>query len=576
MSESGLAQGRLGAWGIVFFVVSAAAPLTVIATTPFSVRVGGIGAPGAYLAAGVVLTLFAIGFTAMTRYVRNAGAFYAYASRGLGRDAGNGVAVMTACCYGVMVTGFYGFIGFYAQLEVQRLLGFDLPWWVAGLGCAVLVGVLGYRQVDVGAKVLAVLLTAEVVVLVIFAVAVLVQQRPEPLTAAPLAPSHVFASGAGALFVIGFGSYIGFEGTAIYVEEAKRPERTIPRATYAAIAFLSVFYAFCAWVLVQAWGVTGMLEGAHREGEFYGEMLFVAAEDYAGRGLASSMSLLVVTSFLAAAVAFHNACARYLFAMGRTGLLPARFARTHPRMRSPYVASVTITVVVLAGIVVGVLAGADPLQFAFWTYAPGRLRRRGRPGRRCAVRAGLLHPRPARAQPVAGPGGARARRARARRRALPDRHELRPDQRPHGLGELADAALHPGDLRARRGARAARRGGGRTRSEVEAGRLVAEAVGGDRVDVALAHHDVDLAGDLDLRLVVGVVEHLVAGHHGSAVRADGDDARPGQAAGAHRCGRGDDDATGGAALAGLGVGLAQDAVVQHLDGGLVGHGCRGS
>ncbi|WP_418062471.1 APC family permease [Pimelobacter simplex] len=371
MSGSSLAQGRLGAWGIVFFVVSAAAPLTVIATTPFSVRVGGIGAPGAYLAAGVVLTLFAIGFTAMTRYVRNAGAFYAYASRGLGRDAGNGVAVMTACCYGVMVTGFYGFIGFYAQLEVQRLLGFDLPWWVAGLGCAVLVGVLGYRQVDVGARVLAVLLTAEVVVLVIFAVAVLVQQRPEPLTVAPLAPSHVFASGAGALFVIGFGSYIGFEGTAIYVEEAKRPERTIPRATYAAIAFLSVFYAFCAWVLVQAWGVTGMLEGAHREGEFYGEMLFVAAEDYAGRGLASSMSLLVVTSFLAAAVAFHNACARYLFAMGRTGLLPARFARTHPRMRSPYVASVTITVVVLAGILVGVLAGADPLQFAFWTYAPG-------------------------------------------------------------------------------------------------------------------------------------------------------------------------------------------------------------
>ena len=36
-------------------------------------------------------------------------------------------------------------------------------------------------------------------------------------------------------------------------------------------------------------------------------------------------------------------------------------------------------------------------------------------------------------------------------------------------------------------------GGPDTRSEVEAGRPVAEPVGGDRVDVALAHHDVQLA-----------------------------------------------------------------------------------
>ncbi|BDZ54232.1 hypothetical protein GCM10025870_13050 [Agromyces marinus] len=77
-----LARGRLRVWDIVFFVVSAAAPLTVVASAaPTTLRLGGIGAAGAILVCGVVLILFAVGFTAMSRHVRNTGAFYAYASR---------------------------------------------------------------------------------------------------------------------------------------------------------------------------------------------------------------------------------------------------------------------------------------------------------------------------------------------------------------------------------------------------------------------------------------------------------------------------------------------------------------
>ena len=79
---------------------------------------------------------------------------------------------------------------------------------------------------------------------------------------------------------------------------------------------------------------------------------------------------------------------------------------------------------------------------------------------------------------------------------------------------------------------------------------------------------------LDLGLVLGVEEHPVADLDRAGVRADGDDPRPGEAAGAHGGGGRDDDAAGGAALAGLAVHLDQDPVVQHLDGGLVGHGGR--
>ena len=90
-----LRKNALGVIGIVFFVLSAQAPLTGIAgATPLSVGIGnGAGAPGAYLLIGIMITIFAVGFIAMSRHVTDAGAFYAYIGRGLGRPTGTGSAL---------------------------------------------------------------------------------------------------------------------------------------------------------------------------------------------------------------------------------------------------------------------------------------------------------------------------------------------------------------------------------------------------------------------------------------------------------------------------------------------------
>ncbi|MEU0218243.1 hypothetical protein ABZ281_25430, partial [Streptomyces sp. NPDC006265] len=80
-----LQRGTLGTADIVFYVAAAAAPLTVmVGVAPLAILFGGIGAPAAYVGVGVLLCLFAVGFTAMTPYIRNAGAFYAYVARGPG------------------------------------------------------------------------------------------------------------------------------------------------------------------------------------------------------------------------------------------------------------------------------------------------------------------------------------------------------------------------------------------------------------------------------------------------------------------------------------------------------------
>jgi amino acid transporter len=332
---------------------------------------GGIGAPGAMLACGAVLILFAAGFTAMSRYVRNTGAFYVFAARGLGKPAGIGIAFVTVFAYGFLCACFYGFVGFFGNLTFSALFGIDLPWWVYSAVALVVVGVLGYRHIDVGAKVLGVLLTLEVLILLILSVAVLVQGGPEPASFAPFDPANVFfGAGAGALFVVGFGAYLGFEGTAIYAEEAKDPTRTVPVATYIAVAFLGLFYAFTFWILTLAFGVDGVLELAR--GDAFQDMVFSAGGQYLGEWATVALQVLIVTSFFACLLAFHNACSRYLFSLGREGLLPRVLGRTHRTTNAPYVASATLTAICLVAILVTAVTGADPfLQFAIWTYATG-------------------------------------------------------------------------------------------------------------------------------------------------------------------------------------------------------------
>ena len=77
--------GKLGPTAIVFMVVAAAAPLTVVAGTfPIGIAAGnGAAFPASYIVCTAVLLLFAVGFTAMARHVRGAGAFYTYVAHGL-------------------------------------------------------------------------------------------------------------------------------------------------------------------------------------------------------------------------------------------------------------------------------------------------------------------------------------------------------------------------------------------------------------------------------------------------------------------------------------------------------------
>jgi amino acid transporter len=121
--------GHLGPIGIVFMVVAAAAPLTVIGgNMPLAMGLGnGAGAPVGFVIAALVLLVFSVGFVAMTPHVPEAGAFFSYVTVGLGQRMGKGIAVVALIAYTAIQVGIYGYIGWAISDTVAHYHGPVIP-----------------------------------------------------------------------------------------------------------------------------------------------------------------------------------------------------------------------------------------------------------------------------------------------------------------------------------------------------------------------------------------------------------------------------------------------------------------
>src|ERR671937_2366040 len=92
--------GAVGLMGVLFLTVTGAAPISaMLFNTPLSVGYGnGIGTPAGFAFATLILTIFSVGYVAMSRKVTAAGGFYSFISHGLGRELGmaSGLAMVSA------------------------------------------------------------------------------------------------------------------------------------------------------------------------------------------------------------------------------------------------------------------------------------------------------------------------------------------------------------------------------------------------------------------------------------------------------------------------------------------------
>lgn len=346
-------------------IMAAASPLTTVsATVPVALLAGdGAAFPMMYVIAALILAFFAVGFVAMTAHIKDAGAFYSYITEGLGRRIGLVAAFLALLTYNAVEIAVHAFMGVVLHDLVLSLGGPDIVWWVFSALSIVVAGLFGYRNIELSGKVLGVVLIAEVLICVAFAIAVIIRGGgPEGMSTAMFQPSEIMSGSPALALLFAVSGYLGFEAAAVYRDEARDPERTIPRATYGALVVIGLFYAFIAWAIVTAWGDVGSVD---RASENSATMLLDAAHTFLGPVGFELMQYLLIGSAFAAILSFHNVIARYIFSLANTGAMPAKAGESHPVHRSPHIASLSQSITAAVVLAIFVLFGLDPIAQIF-------------------------------------------------------------------------------------------------------------------------------------------------------------------------------------------------------------------
>ncbi|MER5711678.1 MULTISPECIES: amino acid permease [unclassified Streptomyces] len=159
----------------------------------------------------------------------------------------------------------------------------------------------------------------------------------------PLGMAGVSAAGASLFF-----SYIGFDAASTAGEEAKNPQRDLPRAIMLSLIIVTTLYVLVAAVAVGAWNWKDF-EGS--KASLAGIMNDVSGQTFWGTLLAAG----AVISIASVVLTVLYGQTRVLFAMSRDGLVPKVFGKVSPKTGTPRVNTVIVSVFC------GVLAAAIPL-----------------------------------------------------------------------------------------------------------------------------------------------------------------------------------------------------------------------
>jgi amino acid transporter len=360
-----LKPNAVGLLGVVFMAIATAAPITAMTgNVPFIVSSGnGIGAPASYLVAMVVLAIFSVGFTSMAKHITSTGAFYGFISYGLGRTVGLASGLLATFAYAVFEPALIGIFSVFATTTLEDQTGLSVPWWLFAVLMLGINAMGTWFGVSVAEKVLVALLATEVFILGLMAGSVALHGGgPDGFTFGPVNPVNAFqGTSAGLGLFFAFWSWVGFESTAMYGEESRDPKKIIPKATMVSVLGVGVFYVFVSWMAITGNGEKEAVAAASSANPL--AMFFNPTEQYVGHWAVVVMQWLMITGSLACGMAFHNCAARYMYALGREGVLPSlkrTVGRTHERHGSPHIAGLVQTVVTAVLLAAFWIAGKDP------------------------------------------------------------------------------------------------------------------------------------------------------------------------------------------------------------------------
>ncbi|ALO07051.1 Putative amino acid transporter [Streptomyces venezuelae] len=172
----------------------------------------------------------------------------------------------------------------------------------------------------------------------------------------PLGMAGVSAAGASLFF-----SYIGFDAASTAGEEAKNPQRDLPRAIMLSLIIVTTLYVLVAAVAVGAWNWKDF-EGS--KASLAAIMNDVSGQTFWGTLLAAG----AVISIASVVLTVLYGQTRVLFAMSRDGLVPKVFGKVSTKTGTPRVNTVIVSAfcaILAAAIPLGELVDATSIGTLF-------------------------------------------------------------------------------------------------------------------------------------------------------------------------------------------------------------------
>jgi amino acid transporter len=332
----------------IFFVMSKAVPEA------------GPGVIVSFLIAGVAAGLAAICYAELASAVPVSGSSYSYAYTTLGEAVAMGVAACVLLEYGVATAAVAVTWSGYLNKLLSNLFGFQLPHalsaapWdsqpgyvnVPAIILIAMCALLLIRGASESAKVNAIMVLTKLGVLVMFVIIAFTAFDADRLK--DFAPFGVagIGSAAGTIFF----SYIGLDAVSTAGDEVKDPQKTMPRAIIAALAIVTSVYVLVA---LAALGTQSWRDFAAQQEAGLATILDNVTH---GRWASTILAAGAVISIFSVTLVSMYGQTRILFAMGRDGLLPSRFATVNSRTMTP------VSNTAIVGMAAGSLAAFVPLD----------------------------------------------------------------------------------------------------------------------------------------------------------------------------------------------------------------------